>query len=154
METQTNTLVIKKNYQPTERVQLHCKDKSRAHQSFKAECDINNILKKFHKTGIIDHYSQFKGEYGDFTSSTDYHENLIAMQKANDAFASLPSPIRTKFDNDPTLFLDFVHDPDNEEEMIEMGLARQRVSKETAEQPSSITSPEDENPQPPADPAE
>lgn len=125
--------LIKKNYQPTPHVVLNCKDQSRTQQNFQAECDINNILKKFHKTGIIDHLAVHKGEYGDFTSSTDYHENLIAMQKANDAFDSLPSTIRTRFNNDPTLFLDFVHNDENEDELIEMGLAYPRVSSETAE---------------------
>ncbi len=146
METQ-----IKINYQPTERVQLNCKDKSRAKQSFRDECNINNIIKRYQKTGIIEHYAKHQGEYGDFTSSTDYHENLIQIQKADDAFATLPSKIRTKFNNSPVEFLDFVHNPENGQELIDMGLAKARVSSETAEQPIPGDNPS-EAPEPPETP--
>ena len=47
---------------------------------------------------------------------------------AQDMFESLPADIRTKFGNDPGRFLDFVEDPQNEEELIELGLKpRQHV---------------------------
>ena len=38
-------------------------------------------------------------------------------------FADLPSSIRTKFNNDPAQYLDFVQDPEKLEEMRELGLA-------------------------------
>ena len=58
---------------------------------------------------------------------------------ANSMFQDLPSSIRNQFQNDPGQFLDFVQDPENLEEMREMGLANQ--SSETAQpftQPNQV----------------
>ncbi len=105
------------------RVAKHFSLPSRAKQSFKQECDINQIMKKFKKTGLITHTNTHKGNYGDFIGATDYHNSLNQIHAAQDAFATVPSEIRAKFDNDAGLFLDFVQDPENRDEMIEMGLA-------------------------------
>ncbi len=96
---------------------------SLAKQSFKQECDINNIMRKFQKTGLVDHLNTHNGEYGNFIHTADYHSSLNQILEAEEMFATIPSSIRKKFDNDPSLFLDFVQDPENIPEMIEMGLA-------------------------------
>lgn len=93
-----------------------------AKQSFKAECDINHIMAKYNKTGFIEHVSKYKGSYSDLPMAFDYHESLLAMQSADDAFNTLSADIRLKFENDPHLFLEFIEDPDNVEEIAALGL--------------------------------
>lgn len=105
------------------RVQLQCNDLSRTKQSFSAECDINNIMAKYQKTGLVSHVAQHQGNYDNLPSNVDYHENMNAMIAADEAFASLTSSIRSKFHNDPAEFLEFVHNDDNADELVEMGLA-------------------------------
>jgi len=95
---------------------------SQTKQSFTAECDINNILKKYHKTGAIDHVNKHQASYG-YATSEDFQSALEIIKTGETMFKELPSSIRTKFENDPGKFLDFVQDNNNQAEMVELGLA-------------------------------
>lgn len=91
--------------------------------SFVQECDINQVLLRWQKTGVISHVSQYKGDYGDFLNAPQsYHEAINQVMEADEAFASLPATVRKRFGNDPSLFLEFVGDKANVEEMRELGL--------------------------------
>lgn len=89
-------------------------------QHFTEECDINNILKKFIQTGFLDTIGP--GVYADITDIGDYQTSLAAIRAADELFAQLPSAIRERFENNPALYMDFVHDPKNLEEGIELGI--------------------------------
>jgi len=105
------------------RVQFYSEQPSRTHQSMKDECDINRIMLKWQKTGVIEHANTYEGSYGDFSAITgDYHEHMNIVLAANEMFETLPSTVRKKFQNDPGQFLDFVSDDSNREEMISLGL--------------------------------
>jgi len=91
-------------------------------QSFTKECDINNIMAKYQKTGAIEHVNKHEASYG-FATSIDFQEALEIIRTGQTMFDELPSSIRTKFDNDPAKFLDFVQDENNQAEMVELGLA-------------------------------
>jgi len=126
------------------RVRIKFPEEGLTKQSMAAECDINNIVAKYQKTGAIAHYSKHEASYG-FADSLTLHEALNVVKKADSMFLDLPSSIRTRFEGDPGLFLDFVQDSENSEEMVELGLA---TPKAVAEAPRA--------PEPPAegDPAE
>lgn len=110
-------------YKEHKRVSIDFTDThSLAKQSFAAECDINNILKKFEKTGMIEHVKEHHGHYGDFIGAPDYLTAMNAIVEAQEAFDSLPAKVRKRFANDPKEFLEFVQDPDNREEMQKLGL--------------------------------
>lgn len=100
---------------------------SMTHQCFAQECDINLIMARYQKTGIIEHVRSVEGRYGDFISSPDYHTAMNEIIAAQDAFDSLPSSLRARFENDPARFLDFVHDEKNRDEMIQLGLIESKV---------------------------
>lgn len=80
-----------------------------AQQEFKAECDINNIMKKYQRTGTIDHLNKYQGAYMD-VQVQDYQEALNIINQIEPMFADLPSSVRDKFDNDPAAFLDYVQE--------------------------------------------
>jgi len=85
---------------------------------------IDNIIKKYDRTGIITLVNQAKAMYGDFTTTTnEYQVALDLTINAQNSFAQLPSSIREKFRNDPGIFLEFATDPKNLPAMREMGLA-------------------------------
>lgn len=106
---------------------LDCSNKpSVTKQSFAKQCDINHIMARYRKTGLVDHVSQFKGDYSDLTDVPSYQEAMNKIILAKDCFSSLPSDIRKHFDNDPAQFLAFVSDPNNVDAMVEMGLATRR----------------------------
>lgn len=105
-----------------ERVSITFTEPSRARQEFRDECDINNILARYKDTGQLTHIAQTIGEFGDFSTSMDYHEAQNRVIQAKEAFGELPSHIRTAMKNDPGQLLAFINDPDNREEAITLGL--------------------------------
>lgn len=105
---------LRVRYQPPSAVGL-------TKQSFKAECDINNIMARYLKTGVLEHVRTAVGAYLDVTGA-DFQsaQNLVAGAKS--MFHMLPSAIRTKFDNNPAEFLKYMENPANAPEARELGL--------------------------------
>lgn len=101
-----------------------CSGPSMTEQHHERECNMNHILRKYRKTGLVDHFNRYQGNYSDVTGAVDFQTALNIVNDGNDAFQSLPANIRNQFQNNPSTFLDFVSDPENTEAMIEMGLAK------------------------------
>lgn len=103
------------------------KEPSMTKQSFKDECDINNIVKRFEATGIVDHLNlkAAEGVYQDLPDPIDLQGALDVSRHASEAFAALPAVLRAHFDNDPVKFLDAVAYPTEATQnlFIEHGLA-------------------------------
>lgn len=101
---------------------------SMTQQQFKDECDINNIIARYAQTGFyydpMTDMSLLNREamYGDFSELPDYRTSLDAVNHVREAFMGLSSEIRLRFENDPGKFLDFLSNPENRSEAIEMGL--------------------------------
>lgn len=99
---------------------------SHVKQEFLAECDINNILKRYRATGLMRQIPS-PPMYGDFSNLPSYQDALNTVNEAEAAFMALPSDLRTRFDNDPQKFLDFAGDPDNLPELRKLGLAKKEA---------------------------
>lgn len=101
------------------------REPSMTKQSFVLECDINNILKQYRATGIVTHISAqaSQGMYADLPDSLDFQESLEVVRQAEAAFASLPSKVRDRFQNNAAQFLAFTQDPNNAQELVDLGLA-------------------------------
>lgn len=93
---------------------------SMTQQHFTEECDINQILRKFIQTGILDTIGP--GVYADISDGMDYQSALHMIKEADEMFLALPSEIRKRFNNSPAEYMDFVHDPANLEEGIQLGI--------------------------------
>jgi phage internal scaffolding protein len=106
------------------RVQFETSGPSLTQQDFADECDIHNIIKAYAKNGTIDHLNTGEALYSDFSSVTDLKDMMLKVKDANDAFMQVPSHIRKNFQNDPTVFYDFVNNPDNLNELKELGLIK------------------------------
>jgi len=89
-------------------------------QSFKDECDINVIMKRYAATGILEHVREAAPRYLDATTY-DYQAAMNLVAEANSLFAGMPSELRERFGNDPAKLLDFVHDPKNAQESVSLG---------------------------------
>lgn len=104
---------------------------ARTQQNFKEQCDVNEIMKRFERTNVLDHLSTYQGSYGDFIDvPQSFHEAVNQVLAAQDMFMTIPARIRAEFNNDPGQFLEFVSDPNNIDRMIEMGLANKRAPVE------------------------
>ncbi|AXL14766.1 internal scaffolding protein [Microviridae sp.] len=110
---------------PSRKVRIKC-PQGVTKQHHKAECDINQIMAKFQKTGLINHINENEAKYGD-VSGDDFYDSCLIIANANSMFEELPSTVRKNFDNDPGKFLKFVENPDNEGKLIEYGLANPRL---------------------------
>lgn len=95
---------------------------SKTHQSFKNECDINQIMSKFKKTGMVTHLAKNKGVYMDISNAPDYQKALDTVLKAESAFMALPSQVRKELGNDPQNLMDLLKDPKNKKRAEELGL--------------------------------
>lgn len=87
----------------------------------KQECDINAIMAKYQRQGVIAHIERRSPSYG-IHNGLDFQEAMQLIDNAKESFAELPSSIRKKFNNSPADFMDFVSNPDNLDELERMGL--------------------------------
>lgn len=109
------------------RVQKNFEQPSLTKQSFKNECDINQIIRRYIDTGGLSAQNlqgYASGEYGDFSDIPDYRSALDQVRRAGEAFDTLPAVVRERFQNNVAGFLDFCNDPSNLDELRALGLAR------------------------------
>lgn len=95
----------------------------RTKQSFRDECDINVLLRRFAKTGVIPQRTVVPLE-GDFTETMDFRAMQDALNRARDSFLSLPVDVRERFGHSPEKFVRWSLDKDNLAEMRKLGLAK------------------------------
>lgn len=112
---------------PRTRVTVNCKSSEpKTQQQYKASCDINNILKKYHRDGVIspDLLNKRHAVFGDVSNFGDFQESQNKILEAREAFMTLPAKLRARFDNDPAKCLDFATNPDNWDEMVKLGMVK------------------------------
>ncbi len=120
------------------RVVVDCSnDKIRTKQSFRDECNLNNIMRKYNKTGVIspDILNQRQAVFADVSEIGDFQHCKQTVIDADAAFLTLPAALRARFKNDPGQLLDFCADPGNREEAIELGIIT-KVEEETPPEPT------------------
>jgi len=131
---------IRSAFTPHERFLTVTSGPSRTKQSFREESEINNIVARYQKTGILDHVAKYGGSYGSMPAAGDFHEAMNLVTEAQSMFEELPSSVRSRFANDPASFLEFVGDDENRDEMVTMGLL---------DAPSAAPAAAEEAPEPP-----
>lgn len=94
----------------------------RTKQSFAEQSDINRIILRFKKTGVLENASVRQGVFADVSQLGDYHSVVHRVRLAEEAFETLPSGVRKKFNNDPGQLLSFLGDPENRSEAVKLGL--------------------------------
>jgi len=117
-------------------------------QNMKDETDINLIMARYQKTGLINFVNTRQAEYMN-SNPVDFHQAMNIIAESNSIFADMPAYLRKKFNNDPGQFLDFVQNEENRPEMIELGLVERTPDdpppvKQSAE-PAPKQPPEVEN---------
>ena len=80
---------------------------SMTRQSETKACDVNEIVKRFDRTGVITHLQSAQGVYADVSDIGSYSEAIQTVQDAQKAFYALPSGLRAHFDNDPAAYVDW-----------------------------------------------
>ena len=116
---------------------LWCLDGSLTQQQFRDECDINNIVDQFMKTGVMPDSVRMP-QFVDYTGVFDFQSAQNAIRQADESFASMPARVRSRFHNSPQEFLEFFADPSNGPEAVALGLAELRPNPKPAEKPVDI----------------
>lgn len=85
------------------------------------QSDINYIVKQYGLTQSLP-YGEAVPVYADYSDiPNDYHAALNYIKDSEEAFLTMPAESRSRFKNDPGLFLDFVSDPANYDEAADLG---------------------------------
>lgn len=112
------------NSLPRQAHDIDCGTEMITKQSMAAECDINNILKQYSRTGIIEHINEQNQQWLDLPSSMDYQQSLNTLIEADNAFASLPAMVRDHFHNNPNELLMALSDPAQADKLREFGILK------------------------------
>lgn len=92
-------------------------------QSFKDDADINCIIARYENTGVLVDPTvpvSRTPAFGDFSDMPDYQTAQNVIIAAKNAFDSLSSKIRERFNNDPAAYFDFVRSlKEGSEEYVE-----------------------------------
>lgn len=116
--------------------------KSMTDQSQKDKCDVNKIMAHALKTGEIPHLRESEGRFVDVSETQSFHDAMNIVAQTNSLFAEYPAELRKDFNNDPAQFLEFINNPDNYNEMVDMGLIPAPVAPS---EPSPTITPTDES---------
>lgn len=109
-------------YEPPEDVGVDCsKDEVRTKQSFREECDINVLVKRFGLDAGAE--GRVPPMFGDYSGAVEFQEAQEIVARAQSQFNALPARQRERFHNDPAELLEFVMEESNQAEAVELGLA-------------------------------
>lgn len=98
---------------------------SMTQQHYTDEVNLNTIVQRFGiGDGAIVQPPFDPKLYGDFTEAIDFREALDIVRSAEKAFNALPADLRNKFENDPARLWKWIHDENNHEEAIALGLLK------------------------------
>lgn len=96
--------------------------KSLTQQHLRDSNNIRHIMERSTRLGIRGQLPTEGMFYGDFTNVGTYHQNLNKIIEAQEAFMTLPSRVRSRFENDPGKLIDFLNDEKNIQEAVELGI--------------------------------
>lgn len=105
---------------PRLRVSISFPGQGRTKQEFKDECDINVLMRRYQEEGVPPPTNPQQPRWGDF-SAFDFQEAMNTVLEAEQLFSELPSHLRNRFANDPVQLLEWVHNPSNAAEAVELG---------------------------------
>lgn len=112
----------------------------RTQQSFKDECNINFLMKRYEKTGVLPVGRQTRPQYVDATV-INFQSAMERVAEVRGVFSLLDAKTRKRFENDPEQMLEFLADPSNLEEARRLGLVAPEEAPKPVSEPVSRISP-------------
>lgn len=140
--TDSKVIVIRQPYDgQRNRVTVSFDAPDRAKQAFADECDINNIVRRFEETGLVEHVNGRPPRYEDLVNVTNYYDAMLEIRAAEEAFMDLPARIREQYDNDPGKLIEALHDPAEHDRLVELGVFEPEALPEVDSQNRSPAEP-------------
>lgn len=117
---------------------LRCDDPSLTQQQFKEEADINTIVDRFLKSGVLPTAVNMP-QYVDYEGVFDFQSAMNVVRQADENFMRLDAKVRARFNNSPQAFLEFFANPENAEEAVRLGLAIPKAHSSVAQATDEAT---------------
>lgn len=127
------TVVFNTNYKRPPNVVFISVEPSLTSQQFKDEADVNYLIQRYKATGTFYDALNTAGrlkrmpQFGDFAGIGDFAEQQAKILEVYDLFNSLPAEMRARFGHNPAAYVEFVGNPANTKQAIEMGLLSKPV---------------------------
>lgn len=125
----------------TRRVQIDCSQGGLTDQSFKNDADINVIIERFNKTGILPTIEK-KPYFGDVTEIPTLEQAFDIVDAARQEFEKLPAEVRKKMENNPAKLESFLEDEENHNFLKKHGVIVQIPEPTPTPAPEPQTAPE------------
>lgn len=109
---------------PNKSTPLVCTEESITEQHHESETNINAIIAR-NGPELQKSIDAMQDMRFDDVTGNDFQEIMDMMITARESFDKIPSEIRNFFGNDPAKFVDFVNNPNNNDKLIEWGLANE-----------------------------
>ncbi len=136
--TSKKIIPFRTHYSPQVRVTFETKGDSLTEQQFAEESQIINKIRKYDSQGFFDSINRNPAQYNDFTQVRDLADAIDQIEEARDAFQTIPSDVRKKFNNSPSEFFDFASKESNYDELVKLGLATAKIVDQVKEKVSSV----------------
>lgn len=98
--------------------------------------DINEIVRRA-MAGQMPSQNAQRPRYGDFSQGLDFHQAVELVREAQEQFDRLPWQVKRACEQDPALFIDMCQDPESVRELVDLGLAVERLP-ERAQLPDEL----------------
>lgn len=125
--TSKTKIPFRTRYSPQLRVTFETEGESLTEQQFAEESQILNKIRKYDSQGFFDSINRNPAQYNDFTQVRDLADAIDQIEQARDAFQTIPSDVRKRFNNSASEFFEFASNESNYNELVKLGLATQRV---------------------------
>lgn len=100
---------------------VHCND-GRVKKEFRKACNINTIVAKYRRTGMVSSLNQARPVFADVSQIGDFRSIVHRVRRAEEAFEALPAYVRKRFNHDSAQLVAFMQDEKNRDEAIKLGL--------------------------------
>lgn len=100
-------------------------NKSRVKPEFSKEADMNAIIRKYKRTGLLsdpNSVTERRAIFADVSGAMGYQAMQNRVIAVQGLFDGLPAAIRDRFRNDPAEFVDFVCNEANKDEVEKLGI--------------------------------
>lgn len=118
------------------RLEMDFSKDGKTQQNFREQCNINTIVDRARKSGMVSHVSGKMPQYMDVSNMTSYHEAMDTVLRAEYYFNALPAKLRERFYNDPEQLINFISNDENYEEAVRLGLVEVKKDSEKIDTPA------------------
>lgn len=96
---------------------------SMTEQYHRDEVDINTIISKYQRTGVLGTSTQVRETFfGDFSNVDTKFEAALALKEAESRFMDLPSSVRAAYDHDALKFMRALNDDTQIAKLVSLGV--------------------------------